>query len=64
MKRYGTVLTFAPGVSASQANAALKKFVDENPGLLAKDYFFGNSTNEFRLEEFDDKYGGPVWYIP
>lgn len=64
-KRLGTVLVFKPGVNAAKAAAALRKLDD----VLADDYFLGGHGGRsdpatFKLNEFDDERGGPVWYVP
>ena len=68
MKRFGSVLVFKRGVTKKQAEAALKKIQD----VLADDYWikdFDIKTGhgekaKFIVNEFDDKWGGPVWYLP
>jgi hypothetical protein len=48
---YGTLITFKRGVSEAKIKAALAKLAplcDSPP----------------RIEKFDDRWGGPVFYIP
>lgn len=53
----GTVLVFKPGTTREEAEAALKKL----DGLVDTGYYVGGKPH---LNEFDEEYGGPVWYIP
>lgn len=53
MKRFGTVVTFKPGVTKEEAVNAIKKLAEA-----------GVVVEWPTVREFDDKYGGPVWYIP
>lgn len=79
MKRIGTVLTFKSGVTRVEAARALRSIgaVLETPQTVPVPNYFTNdegrkcvsyTTKNFRhsdlLEEFDDEWGGPVWYIP
>ena len=65
MTRYGTVLRFARGTKREDAQAALDKFVKDNPELLAQDHIGeANKRLAFRIEKYDDRFGGPVWYVP
>ena len=68
MKRLGVVLVFHADVTKEEAAAALAKIADvvdegewypasKNHPAKAKDF-------EARVQEYDDEYGGPVWYIP
>jgi len=48
---YGALVTFKPGTTEAQVREALAKIAplcDEEP----------------RVEKFDDRWGGPVFYIP
>ena len=67
MKQLGTVLVFKAGVSKEAATAALKSIaplLDDGYAAefdpVAKKY----QRRRFALHEFDNKYGGPVWYVP
>lgn len=51
MKRFGTVLIFKPGISKEKIEAAIASISE----VLEPNH---------RLEEYDDKYGSPVWYEP
>lgn len=72
MKRLGTVLRFKPGVTRAEADKALVGLTDLlEPCWLAERFEGGGYDYEktrydapYRLEEYDDKWGGPVWYIP
>jgi len=65
MKRFGTVLVFKRGVTKKQAEEALQKIQD-----ILDDHRHGREVdgkwvnNLFHINEFDDKMGGPVWYLP
>jgi hypothetical protein len=50
MKRVGAVITFEAGTTAEQIRKAL-----EDAGLV-----WESAT----VQDYDDQYGGPVWYIP
>ena len=60
----GTVLVFKKGTTPEEARAAIEKIAD----VLSPDYFIGPGPDykpvQCRLEEFDGRCGGPVWYIP
>ena len=66
--RLGTVLTFKPGVTANEANKALRELAAT--GLLSEDWVASAPAGKipalvpYRLEVFDDTEGGPVWYCP
>jgi hypothetical protein len=70
MKRLGTVLVFADGVTKEQAEAALAGL--QIRGLLAPDYFVERDEDSGKyvpvavppVHEFEGEYGGPVWYVP
>ena len=57
MNRYGVVLVFRPGTTRQEAEAALGK-VDH---VLDRSYYVRGKPN---VNEFDEEYGGPVWYVP
>ena len=59
MQRFGTVLTFKEGVTREEAVEALEKIKDI---LSLSEYV--EPTLDARVREFDDQYGGPVWYLP
>ncbi len=63
MQRFGTVLTFKEGVTREEAVEALRKIEDV---LKLSDFWKdrGEDPLERNIHDFDDKYGGPVWYIP
>lgn len=48
---YGTLLTFRPGTTEKEIKEALAKLAH----LL---------DHEPRVQKYDDRYGGPVFYIP
>jgi hypothetical protein len=50
--RVGAVITFKPHVTAEQAQKVLE-------AMNIAGYIETSTANEF-----DDYYGGPVWYIP
>ena len=65
MKRFGTLLTFKPGTTEKQAEVALETiraieavYSDSWMGIG------GRPRQTPRLEQFDDEYGGPVFYLP
>lgn len=67
-KRIGTVIKFHSGVTRDEAIAALKsiKHLLDVPATV---YDYKTKTNRQLLgkdmiHEYDDEYGGPVWYIP
>ncbi len=62
MNAIGTVLVFKPEVSKEEATKALEGLADFLQPNWIDDK--GVSNQPFRLEEFDDEYGGPVWYLP
>jgi hypothetical protein len=79
MKRIGTVLTFKPGVTRVEAARALRSIGSllDTPTATPVPRYFKNDegrkcvsydTKSFRhndlLNNFDDAWGGPVWYIP
>ena len=67
--RLGIVLKFKPGVTKEQAAEALKKVAD-----VAELPTHSTDPKTTRwvpirslmdvIEEYDDTYGGPVWYTP
>ena len=79
-KRHGAVLVFKEGVTPSKAASALKKIADvlDLPKESFRTVEVGRNRNGQRrvafrpapfkmadkVHEFDDEYGGPVWYIP
>ena len=66
MKRYGTVLVFKKGVKKHDIEKALRSIAH----VLQPDYFLKRDAKSYlqyapyRVEEYDDKLGGPVWYLP
>lgn len=68
MIRYGTVLVFREGVTKEQAAEALLRLqnvVDFGGTVWNPEYGNPRYKTPFDfIEEFDDKQGGPVWYIP
>ncbi len=76
MKRLGTVLVFKPGVSkveAAKALASLKRVLEVPE--KSHDYVgpVGRGLASYKerpfvfndlVHEYDDEWGGPVWYIP
>jgi len=50
--RVGAVINFKPGVTAEMAQKVLE-------GLAMAGYIESTEANEY-----DDYFGGPVWYIP
>ena len=77
--RLGTVLTFKPGVTKVEAARALRSIgaVLATPTTTPVPHYFKNdegrkcvsyNSKKFRhndlLNEFNDDWGGPVWYIP
>jgi hypothetical protein len=79
MKRIGTVLTFKSGVTRVEAARALRSIGSllDTPTATPVPRYFTNDegrkcvsydTKSFRhndlLNNFDDDWGGPVWYIP
>ncbi len=60
MKRFGTVLVFRQGVLKKQALDALRRLND-----VLEDPIEGHDEAEFKwIRTFDDRDGGPVWYVP
>ena len=51
--RYGTVLTFPPGLTEEEAKRLLDRLLRGERALQTSG-----------VEEYDDRYGGPVWYVP
>jgi len=77
MKRFGTVLKFKKGVTREQAAQALAKISDlielrksvvEMPKgrtvARLEHCIERPATINDEVHEYDDEYGGPVWYIP
>lgn len=79
MKRLGAVLVFRTGVDREKAAKALEAMKDllELPDTAHEPvYFTQNGQKRVRynpvphdikkhlLQEFDDRFGSPVWYIP
>jgi len=65
MKRHGTVLVFKKTATKKDIDAALKSIsyvLEENYHLTKSKS--GYTHIPFRIEEFDDEIGGPVWYLP
>ena len=66
MKRRGSVLVFKRGVTKKQAEVALRKIQD----VLQENYHIKYDRCDkpvrcsFVVNEFDERDGGPVWYIP
>jgi hypothetical protein len=74
--RHGTVLIFAEGIDPEVAERALLRLVED--GVLSNDHFLeypkgpdGRTDHSaepkkvyFRIEEFNDDFSGPVWYVP
>jgi hypothetical protein len=54
----GVVVVFKPGVTVEQAQAALERLRD----VIDVDYQYPSGMP--RVQVFDPKWGGPVWYIP
>lgn len=77
-KRIGSVIVFKKGVSKEQAAKALALLseVAEFPKTTAKPTYFTKNGQKMvkyddvpfehshAVNEYDDEYGGPVWYIP
>lgn len=78
MKRLGAVIVFHPDVDEEHAAAALERIrhvldipetAYEYKRVSGKDHVIKAQEVPFdienhMIEEFDDEYGGPVWYIP
>ncbi len=69
MKRIGTVLVFKKGATKEEVTNALLMI----ESVLDQDTLGSKSDDgpaelkvriKDRIHEFDDGYGGPVWYIP
>ena len=67
MIRLGTLLTFKSDISNEEAVEALEK-IKGVLDLPSTSYEKGGKVKPFEMEdavnEFDDEWGGPVWYIP
>ena len=65
-KRYGTLLVFKEGVSKSEIEKAMETLVDS--GVLDERHFCKPQAKPvftpYIINEYDDEYGGPAWYIP
>lgn len=70
MTRHGAVLVFRKGVTPEQAAAALERIRDviEVPPAVRDWTRESAPSRPFRMadkvHEFDDEWGGPVWYVP
>lgn len=69
MKRFGAVIVFRRHVSEAEAAQALHQLttlIETGPGtpVPGSPGNFNPPSGSDRLEEFDDRYGGPVWYVP
>ena len=75
MQRLGTVLVFAPEVTPEEAAKALEKIRNVLDLPQTSHNIVSNGDGTCRMEatpfkmqdkikEFDDEWGGPVWYIP
>ena len=58
-KRRGAVLVFKKGTSQKQAAAVLQRIAK----ALDLGYYVKQEPADL-VREFDDEWGGPVWYIP
>jgi hypothetical protein len=75
MKRIGTVLVFKKDVSPEEAAKALEQIrevldlpeksfkMEILPGKRCRTHEVPFTMPD-KIEEYDDEYGGPVWYIP
>jgi hypothetical protein len=61
MKRHGAVLVFKKGAKPDRIAKAIGKLAAE--GIIDLDYYL-NGAPQALIREFDDKDGGPVWYVP
>ena len=66
MKRLGTVLVFKPGVTKDRARQALLQVRDVVEGGEKWSGFLNEPDQARRpwVEEYDDRDGHPVWYVP
>lgn len=70
MKRYGAVVIFPPGMSKEEAGFVLAGMVVmghiENPARPAIKNQAGKEVYPAHngVDEYDDEFGGPVWYVP
>lgn len=58
MKRIGAIVVFKSGVTEEQAREALRKIKD----LVDPTYYVGFEAPPINV--YDDRFGGPTWYIP
>jgi len=65
MKRFGTLLTFKPGTTKKQAEAALET-IREMDDVFSDQWISvaGRPRVSPRVEQFDDDHGSPVFYLP
>lgn len=59
MNRLGAVIIFKPGMTRDQAQRALRTL--EADGVIDGEAWVAKRTP---VESFDDRVGGPVWYVP
>jgi hypothetical protein len=66
MIRRAALIHFREGVTDAEARKALEKITDvlEVPYVWNNGFGQPNSTVGDYVNEYDDEYGGPVWYIP
>lgn len=63
-QRFGAVVKFKPGTTREEAAEALRKIADVAD--LPEAFFEDDAADpaDRAVHEFDDSWGGPVWYIP
>jgi hypothetical protein len=66
MKCYGCVVVFEPGTSRAQAEALIEEVFKTGRVVAQRQWTQKGFTppGPPAVQEFDDRYGGPVWYIP
>ena len=64
MKRYGAVIEFTKNVTHEQAEQVLDELFKRGLIVGRFDPKEAYATRGPRAHDYDDRYGGPVWYIP
>jgi len=62
--RYGAVIVLKPGLTEAEANACLEQ-IRAMSDVEIEDFTVGTEFIKCpKMHEYDDRHGGPVFYLP